>query len=204
MTELASASAAPSTPQSFPAAPSVTDHLGLVKKLAYRFARHRRLDLAALETDDLVSLGTEALIDAARRFDPARGASFSTFAYCRVHGAMLDAIRAGGCYHGRQAHEGAETRQVLMVSLQEHEPRCLAIPDEGPSPEDAVHAGVGVRRLRRAIPRLPAQERRLVEGTFFEELTLDELGAELGTSRSWTCRMLHRSLDHLRELLADA
>lgn len=40
--------------------------------------------------DDFVSVGEEALVLAARRFDPDRGAPFETFARPSVWGAMLD------------------------------------------------------------------------------------------------------------------
>jgi RNA polymerase sigma factor for flagellar operon FliA len=43
--------------------------------------------------DDLWSAGAIGLIEAGRRFDPSRGASFATFAEHRVRGAMLDELR---------------------------------------------------------------------------------------------------------------
>jgi RNA polymerase sigma factor for flagellar operon FliA len=43
--------------------------------------------------DDMWSAGALGLIEAARRFDGARGASFETFAEHRVRGAMLDELR---------------------------------------------------------------------------------------------------------------
>jgi RNA polymerase sigma factor FliA len=47
----------------------------------------------ALERDDLLSAGREGLLDAARRFDAAHGASFNTYASLRIRGSMLDAMR---------------------------------------------------------------------------------------------------------------
>ena len=43
--------------------------------------------------DDLWSAGAIGRIEAGRRFDPTRGASFATFAEHRVRGAMLDELR---------------------------------------------------------------------------------------------------------------
>jgi RNA polymerase sigma factor for flagellar operon FliA len=43
--------------------------------------------------DDLWSAGALGLIEAMRRFDSAKGASFETFAEHRVRGAMLDELR---------------------------------------------------------------------------------------------------------------
>ena len=47
----------------------------------------------SIEFDDLVGAGREGLLDAARRFEPARGVPFRAFANFRVRGAMLDGVR---------------------------------------------------------------------------------------------------------------
>lgn len=46
-----------------------------------------------VELDELIALGNAGLAEAASRFDPARGASFATFAWYRVQGAIVDALR---------------------------------------------------------------------------------------------------------------
>lgn len=53
------------------------------------------------ERAELEAWGREGLLDAARRFDPARGVSFRTFAYYRVRGAMLDGLRKMGAWSRR-------------------------------------------------------------------------------------------------------
>ena len=46
-----------------------------------------------IEFDELVALGNVGLADAANKFDPTRGASFSTYAWYRVQGAIVDGLR---------------------------------------------------------------------------------------------------------------
>ncbi len=48
-----------------------------------------------LEFDELVALGNTGLAEAATRYDPTRGASFNTFAWYRVQGAIIDGLRRG-------------------------------------------------------------------------------------------------------------
>ena len=43
--------------------------------------------------DELVALANAGLAEAAHRFDPARGVAFSTFAWYRVNGAIIDGLR---------------------------------------------------------------------------------------------------------------
>jgi RNA polymerase sigma factor for flagellar operon FliA len=68
----------------------VTRYYHCVEKVAKTLARRLppSTDLA-----DLISAGALGLIEAASRFDPARGDSFEAFARIRIKGAMLDDIR---------------------------------------------------------------------------------------------------------------
>jgi RNA polymerase sigma factor for flagellar operon FliA len=68
----------------------VEDHLGLARRaaaLVYPRVRQH------IEFDELVALGNAGLAEAASRYDPSRGASFSTFAWYRVQGSIIDGLR---------------------------------------------------------------------------------------------------------------
>jgi RNA polymerase sigma factor for flagellar operon FliA len=56
--------------------------------------RHTRAQLG-LEGDarDMLAFAYEGLLEARKRFDPARGVQFKSFAYYRVRGALLDGVR---------------------------------------------------------------------------------------------------------------
>lgn len=68
----------------------IEEHLELVKRIAYHLLA--RLP-AHTEIDDLMQAGMMGLLEAARNYDPSRGASFPTFAGFRIRGAMLDEVR---------------------------------------------------------------------------------------------------------------
>ena len=62
--------------------------------LVKRIANHLRGRLPeGVDQDDLIQVGLIALLDAARQYSPAKGASFETYAGIRVRGAMLDEVR---------------------------------------------------------------------------------------------------------------
>ncbi len=65
----------------------VFSHQGLV--LAIARGIHRSFP-SYIELDDLIGYGQVGLAQAARDFDPSRGNQFSTFAYYRIRGAILD------------------------------------------------------------------------------------------------------------------
>jgi RNA polymerase sigma factor FliA len=65
-------------------------HVPLAKSIVARIRQSHGL---SAPFDDLYSLGLGGLMQAAERFDPARGVSFATFAYYRIRGAVLDGLR---------------------------------------------------------------------------------------------------------------
>ena len=69
----------------------VRTHLPLVRHVLFqvgaRFPRHA-------DREDLAQAGAVGLVEAAMRFDPARGVPFERWAALRIRGAILDAVRA--------------------------------------------------------------------------------------------------------------
>ncbi|HCT61622.1 MULTISPECIES: FliA/WhiG family RNA polymerase sigma factor [Acidobacterium] len=66
------------------------EHLPTVRYLARRI--HERLP-HHVELDDLVSAGVVGLLDAMRKFDPAKKVQFRSYAQFRIRGAILDSLR---------------------------------------------------------------------------------------------------------------
>ena len=68
----------------------IVDNIGLVKRIALHLAA--RLP-SHFDTEDLMQAGMIGLIEAAKKFDSSRGASFATYAGIRIRGAMLVMVR---------------------------------------------------------------------------------------------------------------
>ncbi|PKM31565.1 MAG: RNA polymerase sigma factor FliA [Gammaproteobacteria bacterium HGW-Gammaproteobacteria-11] len=79
----------------------------LVKRIAYHLLG--RLP-ASVQVDDLIQAGMIGLLEASRKFDNGKGASFETYAGIRIRGAMLDEVRKGD-WAPRSVH-----RNTRMVS----------------------------------------------------------------------------------------
>ncbi len=77
--------------------PEVLAHLHAGLDLVDMLARQLRRQCGSyVQVDDLASQGREALLAAARSFDPDRGVPFRRWANLRVRGSMVDAIRSQG------------------------------------------------------------------------------------------------------------
>ena len=64
--------------------------------LVKRIAHHLLLRMpASVQVDDLVQSGMIGLLEAAKKYDVSKGASFETYAGIRIRGSMLDEVRKG-------------------------------------------------------------------------------------------------------------
>jgi RNA polymerase sigma factor for flagellar operon FliA len=121
----------------------IAKSLPFVESLARRVAASMP---NSIDLGDLVQDGMLGLIDAARRFDSARGIKFETFAERRVRGAMIDALRKDAWPRGvrRQRRELEAARESLRREL-----------GVEPSMQDlATRVGTDVTRLGRTIVRI--------------------------------------------------
>jgi RNA polymerase sigma factor for flagellar operon FliA len=69
------------------------------------------------------------------------------------------------------------------------------------SPEAQLIGAVEKESLRVAMKALPERELTVIRGMYFDGRNLDDIGAELGISKSWACRIHTRALGLLREAL---
>ena len=95
----------------------VQSHLGLVRRSAWHV--HSRVS-SAIEVEDLIQIGTIALIEAARSFEDRGHAAFATYATVRVRGAMIDALRKSATMVRsaiRKRREFAAARSALEGQL---------------------------------------------------------------------------------------
>lgn len=121
----------------------------------------------SIDIGDLIQDGVVGLIDAARRFDEARGIKFETFAERRIRGAMIDALRKDAWPRGvrRQRRELEAAREQLRRELG-HEPSLADL---------AARVGSDEKRLGRTIVRINAIESTSpLAGSDFDGSTVPE------------------------------
>ncbi|MES2662453.1 MAG: RNA polymerase sigma factor FliA [Pseudomonadota bacterium] len=87
----------------------INQYASLVKRIGHHLLA--RLP-ANIQLDDLIQAGMLGLIEAAKKFDENKGASFETYAGIRIRGAMLDEVRRGD-WTPRSVHR--HTRDVYQA-----------------------------------------------------------------------------------------
>jgi RNA polymerase sigma factor for flagellar operon FliA len=114
----------------------VTEHLPLAAFAVNAVAS--RISLPGhVSRDDLLSSAHVALVEVARRFDPAAGASFATYALARLQGAVLDELRSGD-WASRSVRAAARRTDAAADAL--------AISLGRPPTKEELAASLGVAR----------------------------------------------------------
>ncbi|RVU30280.1 MULTISPECIES: RNA polymerase sigma factor FliA [Neptunomonas] len=70
----------------------IEQHAPLVKRIAHHLMA--RLP-ASVVVDDLIQAGMIGLLEAAKKYDASKGASFETYAGIRIRGSIIDEVRRG-------------------------------------------------------------------------------------------------------------
>jgi len=201
----------------------------------------------SIDIGDLVQDGVIGLIDAAHRFDEARGIKFETFAERRVRGAMIDALRRDAWPRGvrRQRRELDAAREALRRELG-HEPSMAdlaarvgsdekrlsrtivrintieatsplatgehfdesslptaLVPSEPDAPDTAYEKLETRERVRAAIQSLPWREQKVIGLYYYGEVTMKQIGAEIGVNESRVSQLHARAIRRLKDALGD-
>lgn len=116
----------------------------------------RRLGRAVGVVDDLEQEGRLGAVEAARRFDPANGVKFRSYALRRVVGRMLDFLRYDVSHLTRHQLAAGMSIKVLSISLKRGEYGTLAdtitIDDTTREVDDGDEAEAVVRLARKSLP----------------------------------------------------
>jgi RNA polymerase sigma factor for flagellar operon FliA len=79
---------------------------------------------------------------------------------------------------------------------------AVMVPSEPPAPDKAYEASEVKARIRDAITSLPARERKVISMYYFGEVTMKQIGAEIGVNESRVSQLHARAIQRLRKALA--
>jgi len=193
-------------------------HQGLVRAIAWR--THQRVP-HHVEIDDLIAYGQIGLLEAIEAFDAQRGRKFTTYAWHRIRGAVLDGLGTMSWFN-RARFERSEYEQTAAsapaasgsaaattaapVSARGRRPTRSGLEDvpvmsREPDAGDRVLKREMILFLRDLVGSLPEKEAGLLRGVFFEGRTLTEAARRVGISTAWASRLQTRTLADLRVAL---
>ena len=107
---------------------------GLVKSLAWKIKQKLPKQV---ELDDLIGYGQLGLVQAAQDFDPNRGGQFTTYAYYRIRGAILDGLSQMAWFSRADYHRSRYERMAGEL---------LSADAEDPDAEESASGGMTTSR----------------------------------------------------------
>lgn len=143
--------------------------------------------------DEFESAACLGLIQAAREFDPARGAGFATFARTHIRWAVAEVCRTSPIDGKRNDRRVFPTVVTFNPYHPQHGEKLV---DDAPPPARDIDAIDFVERLFRQLPRRHAQACRLY---FIAGKSQSGAARTMGCSQSEVTRLIRASL----RLLAD-
>jgi RNA polymerase sigma factor for flagellar operon FliA len=173
-------------PAPTPATPSdevVRQYLPLVRWLVQRLASRKP---PQVEVDEMVSWGIEGLLDALKKYDPAKKAAFETYAQFRIRGAILDRLR-GMDWVSRSVRQKASLLEKTYQTMEAKLGR--------PATEEEV-----AEALDLTLPALHALLSEVGQMTLF---SLEDLGVDASHERIHAERMLDGDVrDPMQDVLS--
>lgn len=163
----------------------------------------KRYFVGSMEREDLVSWGMIGLVQAARAWDPARSASFSTIA-CKAIERMI--IR--GVSREWRPDEARATVSLDEAMFEErgdggHERFLDLLRAEDDVEEQILSSETGLT-VRQALAQLDPGQRDLLSRHYFEDEAVRDIARDLGLTRQGVYLREKLALRRLREQLEPA
>ncbi len=201
---------------------------GLVRSIAWKL--HQKLP-SSVELDDLIGYGQVGLAEAARDFDTSRGVQFTTYAYYRIRGSILDGLSRMSWFNQADFSRGRYERaanEVLKDSdtdstvaenaawmtratrslgtafmLTQLSSTEVEIADKQQEQVTSEAELTDMRRqIQDALVELPEAERQMIVSVYFEGLSIKDAGEQLNVGKAWASRLHSRALELLSFRLA--
>lgn len=153
----------------------VLANMGLIRGAIYKYARY-------MPDDDAFQVAAMGLITAAERYDPKRGAMFSTFAY--------------QCMKTHLQRENIKRAKQLARTAREWE-----LPEALPEAETTLHSSELSEDVERRLQHVPLRERFALRhhyGIGVPQETLATTGRRLGVCRERVRQLCESGLRRIR------
>jgi len=149
------------------------DHLGIVRSVVYKYCRKGRI-----EDSELYSIGCLALVEAARTYDPSKS-KFCTWATRIVRQRVIDEVR-----RSFKAREGSDPDAVDSAVAQKN--------------GEPVHLVASMVETSESDSDADADSKLALRKYYLEEMSLSQIGRELGISKEGVRKRLKSALSMVR------
>jgi RNA polymerase sigma factor for flagellar operon FliA len=154
----------------------IEENLPLIVSIAKTITKDQKY------TSELIEVGKFAVILAHRNFDPSKKVKFTTFAYKKIRGEMIDYLRKCEWFNKADRKKGVNSMQYIEDFTEDVQEIVLNHTTDCVSVEDIVSKREIAARLIEALDCLTQQEREVIELHYFKDLTLKKISLMVGVS----------------------
>jgi len=162
----------------------LAEHDGFIRMMAYKVG----LRLPLVHKDDVLQAAYIGFIDAYKKYDNSRGASFKTYLSLRITGSILDEGRSQNPFsrrnqekeHPLTQHQFGDGEEESLIAPPEQEEESL------PELEEIIR------------PLYSYEHRKILRESYGEGKSLLNIGKELGITESRVCQLRIEALGILR------
>jgi len=140
-----------------------------------------RFNVPSSIKQDLIQEGMLALINSVDRFEYERGVKFSTYAWHRVRGQMINMIERGELKAPTPISDEIIERSLAPILNEDHEIWMC---------------------VEESIKKLPKRESEIISAIFMDGKEPKEIAVELGLDISHIYRLRRNAVAHLKEIFA--
>ena len=186
--------------------------LGIVADFMRRVPR-------SVQREDLVAAGSVGLLHALRSKKHTCPEMLAAYARIRIRGAIIDELRRHDWSPRRRrtpqtatvpspvitnmpATPAEKPEGVVVIGFDDLPP-THALREEGPSPLEQVETSRENGDLRRAVNKLPARERSIINMRYFEDKSSKAIATSMGLSEARVSQLLARATSQLKTLLVE-
>lgn len=155
------------------------DNMSLVISIASRYLKKAK----GLEIDDLIQEGRIALYRAIETFDPSRKAKFSTYAYNVIQRSIINVV----VKHNRKNWRNASEELIPIVPDTKAEAKLIMLDQI-----NSLFKSAGLTK----------REQRVIELRYWSDLYFDEIGKEIGSSKTNTRYIFNKALRKMQNVVS--
>ena len=162
---------------------------------------------SVVEFDDLLGYGVLGLIDAIYRFDHTRGIKFSTYAYTRIKGSILDNMRDTNWIPRSVTDKikklrklGIEIEKPNILFLEEILEKEIIVAQNG-MPEEYIIKTARIPLLKDAIEKLNPREQKIIKSHYFRYKKFKKIAKEIEISETYASTIHQNALKKLARIL---
>lgn len=168
----------------------------IAKKYHYRLPKH-------IQLDELKSAGYLGLIDAAHKYKESYKVEFSSYAYCRILGAIKDDLKKRNPLNDFPKNEPSEPNTLATHTVSCNEDQTRIEYYQPQSGFTFTHKNEIKELLSRLIKLQPEDQQKVIIACYFDDLGIAEIATKYALTESKVFWLRNEALKDLINLVKD-